>query len=126
MNTREARHHKGLMLKIVITWLCTFLVLIFLIATRSAANPISMSIIPEVPKTAEPIVATFNISNPSDKPSTTTYQLYINGKLIENGTTTIAPRDSSKYQYAYANTLERGEQVIFVLKTRRLGVDGLT
>ncbi len=77
-----------------------------------------MSVIPEVPKTGEPIVATFNISNPSDEPSTTHYQLYVNGKLVESGTTTIAPQASAKYQYAYRNSLERGEQVNFVLKTR--------
>ncbi len=76
-----------------------------------------MSVIPEVPKTGEPIVATFNISNPSDEPATTQYQLYVNGKLVESGGTTIAPRSSSKYQYAHKNYLERGEQVNFVLKT---------
>jgi len=117
MNARKASQQKGLILKITITWLCTFLLLGFLIAARSAASPITMSIIPEVPKTGEPIVATFNINNPSDAPSTTSYQLYVNGRLVERGTTTIAPHDSSKYQYAYENILERGEQVNFVLKT---------
>ena len=117
MNTTKASHHKGLILKIVIVWLSIFLLLGFFIATRSTANPITMSIIPEVPKTGEPIVVTFNINNPSDEPSTTSYQLYVNGKLVENGSTTVAPQDSSKYQYAYTNSLERGEQVNFVLKT---------
>jgi len=117
MIAKEANQHKGLILKIAIVWLCTFVLLGFLIATRSAANPITMSIIPEAPKTGEPIVATFNISNPSDEPSTTSYQLYVNGKLLESGSATIAPLSSSKYQYAYKNTLERGEQVNFVLKT---------
>ncbi len=76
-----------------------------------------MSVIPEVPRTGEPIVATFSINNPSDKPSTTNYQLYVNGRLVESGTTTVAPQASVKYQYAYQNFLERGEQVNFVLKT---------
>ena len=117
MNATKASQQKGLILKITIAWLGIFLLLGFLIATRSAANPITMSIIPEVPKAGEPIVATFNISNPSDEPSTTSYQLYVNGRLMESGSATIAPHASSKYQYAYANTLERGEQVIFLLKT---------
>ena len=55
------------------------------------------------------------------QPPATSYQLYVNGRLIENGSTTIAPQDSSKYQYAYANLLERGEQVNFVLRTSRDG-----
>ena len=113
----KVSQQKGLILKIAITWLCTFLLLGFLIAIRSATSPITMSIVPEVPKTGEPIVATFNISNPSDEPSATSYQLYVNGRLVESGNTTIAPLSSSKYQYAYENTLERGEQVSFVLKT---------
>ncbi len=117
MDSRKAGQHKGLMLKVAIVWLCTFALLGFLIASRSAANPVTMSIIPEVPKAGAPIVATFNINNPSDGPSTTSYQLYVNGRLVESGRTTIAPQASSKYQYAYKNTLERGEQVNFVLKT---------
>ena len=117
MNAVKPGQQKGLILKIAIAWLCTFLLLGFVIATTSAANPITMSIIPEVPKTGEPIVATFNISNPSSKPSTTSYQLYVNGRLIQSGSTTVAPQASSKYQYAYKNSLERGKQVNFVLRT---------
>jgi hypothetical protein len=37
---------------------------------------------------------------------------------MESGSTAIAPQTSSKHRYAYANSLERGEQVNFVLKTR--------
>jgi hypothetical protein len=117
MNRQKFSQYKGLALKIGITWLCIFLLAGFFVAMKSNANPITMSIIPEVPKAGEPIVATFNLSNSTDEPLTTTYQLYVNGKLVESGSTAIAPQTSSKHQYAYANTLERGEQVNFVLKT---------
>ncbi len=117
MDTTRTSHYRGLILKIAIAWLCIFLLLGFLIATRSAASAITMSVIPEVPKEGEPIVVTFNIGNPADEPSTTHYQLYVNGKLVETGTTTIAAQASAKYQYAYRNSLERGEQANFVLKT---------
>lgn len=117
MNVTKASHHQGIILKVIIVWLFIFLLVGFLIASRSAASEITMSVIPEVPKTGEPIVVTFNINNPSDEPSATSYQLYANGKLVENGTTMVAPHDSSKHQYAYTNSLERGEQVNFVLKT---------
>ena len=116
MNRLKSRQYNGLVLKIGITWLCFFLLVGFSTA-RSAASPIAMSIMPEVPKTGEPVVATFNIKNPSDSPSSISYQLYINGRLVENGSTVVAPQASSKHQYAYANPLERGEQVNFVLKT---------
>jgi len=113
----RASQNKGLILKIAIVWLSIFLLGGFLIATRSSANPITMSVIPEVPKTEEPIVATFKIANLTSEPLTTHYQLYVNGQLVESGTTSVIPRASAKYQYAYRNSLERGEQVNFLLKT---------
>jgi len=117
VNRLKSGQHKGFILKISITWLCIFLLAGFLISMRSAADPVTMTIIPEVPKAGEPVVVTFNISNSTDEPSTTSYQLYVNGNLTESGSTSIAPQASSKYQYAYVNSLERGEQVNFVLKT---------
>ena len=123
MDMRPARQHQGLILKISITWLCSLLLLGFLIATRSTASPITMSVIPEVPKTDAPIVATFNINNPSDEAARTDYQFYVNGKLVESGSVSVAPYASAKYQYAMQNTLERGEQVNFVLKTRSANGD---
>jgi hypothetical protein len=117
IDAMRASQNKGLILKIAVVWLCIFLLGGFLIAARSSANPITMSVIPEVPKTGEPIVATFKIANPADEPLTTHYQLYINGQLVESGTTTVTPQASAKYQYAYRNSLERGEQVNFLLKT---------
>ena len=77
-----------------------------------------MSVLPQVPKEGEPIVATFKINNPADAPSTTDYQLFVNGRLVTSGHVTVPSRTAVKYQYACANTLERGEQVNFVLKTR--------
>ena len=82
---------------------------------KSNANPITLSIIPEVPKTGEPVVATFYISNSTDKPSATSYQLYANGQLVESGSMIVAQQSVSKHQYAYTNHLERGEQVNFAL-----------
>ncbi len=117
MNKLKTSQYKGLVLKIGITWLCIFLLFGFFIAARSTASPVTMSVIPEVPKAGEPVVATFSIKNPSDVPLATNYQFFINGRLAESGSTVIGPGESSKYQYAYANSLERGEQVNFVLET---------
>jgi len=123
MNRQIVSQHKGLTLKIAIIWLSIALLGSFIIALKSNANPITLSSLPEVPKTQEPIVVTFSISNPNDKPSATSYELYVNGKLVENGSAIIAPQSSSKHQYAYTNYLERGEQVSFTLKTNSNGVN---
>jgi hypothetical protein len=116
MNWHRASQYKGLTLKIAIIWLSIALLASFLITMKSNANPITLSIVPEVPKIKEPIVATFSISNSTDKPSNTSYQLYVNGKLVESGNMVVAQQSSSKHQYAYTNCLERGEQVNFTLK----------
>jgi hypothetical protein len=109
--------NQGLIIKTAIVWLCIFLLIGFLVAARAASDTVTLSVIPEVPKTGEPVVATFNLNNPDDEPVTTSYELYVNGSLLQSGSTTIAPQSSSRYQYAYNNSLERGEQANFVLKT---------
>jgi hypothetical protein len=116
MNWQRVSQYKGLILKVVIVWLSIALLASFLITMKSNANPVTLSIVPEVPKTKEPIVATFSISNSTDKPTTTSYQLYVNGKLVEIGSMVIAPQNSSKHQYTYTNCLQRGEQVNFTLR----------
>jgi hypothetical protein len=123
MSKQKVSLNKGLALKVGIIWLCIFLLSGFFIATRANSNPITMSIIPEVPKEGEPVVATFDILNLTDKPSTTSYQLYINGRLAESGSIALAPQGSTRHQYAYTNSLERGKQVSFLLKTSSDGGD---
>ena len=108
---------KGMVLKIGITWLCIILLAVFFIAMKSGDDPITMSILPEVPRENEPIVVTFDLSNATDLLTTTSYQLYVNGRLVETGSATITPQSSTRHQYAYKNSLKRGEQVNFLLKT---------
>ena len=117
MGRQSASIPKDTVLKISITWLCIIILAVFFISVKSGTAPITMSILPEVPRVNEPIVATFNISNVTESPTTTSYQLYINGRLIESGSVTIAPHSSIRHQYAYTNYLKRGEQVSFLLKT---------
>ncbi|MDD5082777.1 MAG: hypothetical protein PHU08_05325 [Dehalococcoidales bacterium] len=117
MGTIGTAQQKGLILKTTTVWLSICLLVGFIATARSVASPISLTTIPDVPKTGEPIVATFNISNPENEESTTEYWLYVNGQLVESGCAVIAPHQSIKHQYAHQNYLERGEQVTFVLRT---------
>ena len=117
MKLASAGPNQGLIIKTAIVWLCIFLLVGFVVAARSTSDAVTLSVIPEVPRTGEPVVATFNLNNPDDEPVITSYELYVNGQLLQSGSTTIAPQSSSRYQYAYDNPLERGEQANFVLKT---------
>ncbi len=113
-DTIRANRPTGILLKLTVVWLSVFILGGFLISDVLSAESVTMSVIPEVPKTGDPVVSTFNISNPTDEPLTTEYQLYINGKLTESGTTVVAPEAGTKYQYVYQHTVERGEQVNFL------------
>lgn len=115
--TKPISQPKGLILKITIVWLSILLLLGFLITSRSTDSPVTLTILPAVPKEGEPVVATFNFNNPTETATKTDYQLYVNGRLVESGTVTVAPQGRIKHQYAYANPLQRGEQINFVLKT---------
>ena len=117
MQAEEASQKKGLILKIAIVWLCILLLAGFLLSFQSATKPVTMSVVPEVPRSGEPVVLTFNLNNPSDGISTTGYRLYVNGELIQGGTASLNPGDTAAYQYSYRNPLERGEQISFILKT---------
>ncbi len=117
MDRQRASIPKGIVFKISITWLCIILLAVFFIAIKSGDDPITMSILPEVPRENEPIVVTFDISNVTDLPATTSYQLYVNGRLVESGSVTVTPQSSTRHQYAYENSLKRGEQVNFLLET---------
>ena len=89
----------------------------FWLTTLASSDPVTMVVVPEVPREGEPIIATFNFNNPSPQTITTEYQFYANGELLQAGTATIPPRSSKQYQYAYQNPLQLGEQVNFVVKT---------
>jgi hypothetical protein len=116
MNQMDAQFLKGQILKITIVWLSIFILAGFVIA-KNSTDRVTLSVFPETPKSGEPIVITFSFSNPIDKPSATSYILYINGEIAESGSVILAPQSDFKHQYAYANPLLRGEQVNFTLKT---------
>jgi hypothetical protein len=117
MNWQNNKQFKSLVLKIAISWLSIFILGCFILTINLKSSPVALSVLPEVPKVKEPVVATFSISNFSDKETINRYDLFINGELTESGIITIAPKSSSKHQFAYTNYLDRGEQVIFTLKT---------
>ena len=82
------------------------------------SEPVSLTVIPQVPREGEPVMATFKLNNPSPRPLVTNYQFYANGELLNEGITTIASDSSKTYKYAYENPLKLGEQLNFVVRTQ--------
>ena len=111
---------RGIKLKIIIIWLAILLMGSFWLTVRATSDPVTLAIVPEVPREGKPIIATFKLNNPASRAVSTEYQFYANGELMKQGATTIPPGSSKLYQYAYKNPLELGEQVSFVVKAKSL------
>lgn len=90
----------------------------FWLTMRTSSEPVSLAVVPEVPREGEPILAIFKLNNPTSQLMSTKYQFYANGELMKEGTATIPAGSSKLYKYAYKNPLELGEQVKFVVKTQ--------
>lgn len=115
------RNH-SLTIKIALLWLAILLMGSFWLTTRVSMDPVSLVVLPKVPRAGEPIVATVKLNNPSAATVSFNYQLYVNGEMMKEGTTSLPPRTAKVYQYAYENLLKPGEQVNFVVRTiSRLG-----
>lgn len=90
----------------------------FWLTARTSSEPVSLTVMPQVPRENEPLVVTFKLDNPATQPLVTNFQLYANGEMVKEGVTTIAPASAETHQYAYANTFNMGEQLNFMLKTQ--------
>ena len=112
----ELNKNKDIQFKIVIIWLAIMLVGSFWLTARADSGPLSLAVVPEVPREEEPIVATFKLDNSLSQAVSIEYQFYANGELQKSGVATIPPGSSKVYQYAYKNPLELGEQVNFVVR----------
>ena len=99
----EQSRNRGTMFKLSILWLAILLLGSFWLTVREMSDPVSIAVVPEVPREGEPVIATFKLNNPSSQPLATRYQLYANGKLLEEGVDTIAPDSGNTYQYVYEN-----------------------
>jgi hypothetical protein len=104
--------------KLGMLWLAIMLLGSFWLTVRGASAPLSMVVIPQAPRESEPIIATFNIYNPSSQAIVTRYQLYANSELLKEGATTLAPDSGKAYKYAYENPLQVGEQINFLVRTQ--------
>jgi hypothetical protein len=110
-------NQRSVKLKIIIIGLAILLMGSFWLTVRASSDPVTLAVVPQVPREEEPIIATFKLNNPSSQPISTEYQFYANGELMKEGVATIPPDSSKLYQYTYKNPLELGEQVNFMVKT---------
>ena len=118
MNIRtQTQQSVGLRFKIIIVWLGILLLSSFWLTVKGSSDPVSMAVIPQVPRQGEPVIAMFTLNNPSPEALATDYKFYANGELLKEGTTTLIPGSGKTYKYAYNDPLPLGQQLNFVVKT---------
>lgn len=108
---------KNTIFRMILIWLMILLMGSFWLTVRMNSAPVSISVLPNVPREGEPLVVTYKLSNPTLKDITVSHQFYANGELKEQGTNKLSPVSSLTCQYNYRNPLVLGEQVNFVVKT---------
>ena len=112
----EESTKRSMSFKLGILWLAIFLLGSFWLTVRGTSDPVSMAVIPQAPREGEPIIAIFKLNNPTSHSQATNYQFYANGELLSEGIAIMAPESSETSKYAYANPLQMGEQLNFVVR----------
>lgn len=113
----EPNKNRSITFKIAILWLAILLMGSFWLTLKTSSDMASLTVLPNVPREGEPVIATVKLNNPSSQAITISYQLYTNAELTREGIATLPPASSKVYQYAYKNPLQLGEQVNFAIKT---------
>ena len=96
-------------------WLVTIWLAIFIVGSYYAINiapmpgPDMVKLRAEAPREGEPITATFWLNNPTNEEIAISYSFYVNGKLLQSGTSRISPHSYKQYDYEYERGLMQEE-----------------
>jgi hypothetical protein len=113
----EKKRLSGSVFKLVIVLLGIVLVSTFWLTARDGRQPVSLTVMPEAPRLGQPVLVSYALDNPGTTNLVTSYQFYVDGKLLRNGLTTIPPLSSETYQYDFASPVNLGDKVNFDLVT---------
>lgn len=80
-------------------------------------EPVSITVLPEVPREDMPFIISFDLNNPSLQENNMGYEFYANGRLLMQGTTLLPPLSTRKYSYVYPEAPKLGERVTFLVKS---------
>ncbi|MGB8217122.1 MAG: hypothetical protein WCE94_07455 [Candidatus Methanoperedens sp.] len=89
----------------------------FSLSLGDKLEPVSITVLPEVPREDMPLLLSFDLSNPSLQENNLSYEFYANGRLLMQGTTLLSQLSSRKYSYVYPEPPKPGERVTFLVKS---------
>jgi len=116
--TLERPQNIGLRFKIAIVWLAILLLGSFWMSAKSDPGPVTLAVIPQVPREGEPVIVIFQLNNPNSGDIVTRYQFYSGDKLLKEGVTAIPPGFSKTYKYTFKSVVPLGGQLNFVVRTK--------
>ncbi len=105
-------------LKLIFVWLLILPFLAILYSIGRNSEPLSLQLLPEVPRRNEPTVLTAKMSNDNVHTNQVTYTVHVDGKLLAEGTSQVAAKTEALFQYFRGPTVDIGERVNFAVDTQ--------
>ena len=106
---------------LVIIWLAILVVGgYYAISLTTMPCPDMVELRAEAPGRGEPVTATFWLNNPTNEEIAISYSFYVNGKLLQSGTSRISPHSYKQYDYEYEGGLMQ-EEVNFLVRAESGG-----
>lgn len=87
------------------------------VSLQAKFEPVSITVLPQVPREGQPLLITFNLNNPSDKENRMSYEFYANGVQLMQGKALLEGGSTKQYTYVYPESPKLGERITFLAKT---------
>ncbi len=107
----------GAVVKLVIVWLGIVVMGAFWLSVRENRQPVSLTVMPSMPRQGEPVVASYSLNNPSQSELVASYQFCVNGVPLIEGEATIVPLSSKSYKYVFASPVKLGDRISFSVRS---------
>ena len=107
----------SLVLRIVMLWLVLVPLALLLLTQRGAGSPANVTVLPLLARPGDPIIANYELGNPTAAERPARFQLWAEGRLLAEGESTLPASASATYQYIRPHPLQLGEQVHFQMRT---------
>ena len=107
-------------MRILITLIGIIFLLGVVASQQTRSEPISITVMPSVPREGVPILITLNLNNPLPIDDLVHYELYANGMLLTRGSAGLNPSSTELVKYLYTDTPTLGEKITFLVRTRSM------
>ena len=111
----SSRPQPDFRLRLIIVWLIILPLTAFWYTLARASEPMGLTVLPEMPRRGEPIIATAKVQGTATGDEAVHYRFYVDGQPLAEGSATLAPDSVKIFQYLRLPPIDIGERVSFVL-----------